>query len=60
MPPKQPPSLAQEITKHIHDKYLGSKDVEVSDSIDFCAYFEEKYGDEAGKARLKDKFMKQG
>ena len=58
MPPVQPPSLVQHITKCIHNKYLGSEDVEVPDSIDFCAYFEANYGDEAGKARLKDKFMK--
>ena len=27
------------INKHIHEKYLGSKGIDVIDSIDLCDYF---------------------
>ena len=55
---KMPPSTVELITKHIHDKYLGSKGIEAADSIDFCAYFEKYYGDDSRKARLREKLIK--
>ena len=58
MPPKTAPTTSDLIRKHIHQKYLGSKDIEVTDSIDFCEYFVLHYGNAAGKVKLKDKFVK--
>ena len=50
--------IVDEIAKHIQAKYLGSKDIEVTDSIDFCEYFENRYGTDEGRALLKTKFLK--
>jgi len=49
-------SIEDQIRAHINDKYLGSKDIEAQDSIDFCAYFVGNYGTK--KDELKDKFLK--
>ena len=49
-------SIEDQVRAHINEKYLGSKDIEVTDSIDFCEYFEKTYGDV--KEDLKDKFLK--
>ena len=49
-------SIEDQVRAHINEKYLGSKDIEVTDSIDFCEYFEKTYGDI--KEDLKDKFLK--
>ena len=35
-------SIEDQVRAHINEKYLGSKDIEVTDSIDFCEYFDEK------------------
>ena len=34
--------IVDEIAKRIQAEYLGSKDIEVTDSIDFCEYFENR------------------
>ena len=58
MPPRHP-ATAQQVALHIKEKHLGSQDIEVADSIDFCAYIEKTYGgDSQGMDRLKDKFHK--
>ena len=57
MPPKTN-SIIDQITRRIHTKYLGSGDIEVSDSIEFCHYFVRNYGDGPGKQLLKEKILK--
>ena len=37
---------------------MGSKDINVTDSIDFCDYFVQQYGEGPGKTRLKNKLLK--
>ena len=49
-------SVEDQIRGHINEKYLRSKDIENPDSIDFCEYFHENYGDK--KDELKAKFLK--
>ena len=49
-------SVEDQIRAHINEKYLGSKDIEVSDSIDFCKYFVTNYGDKQDE--LKAKYLK--
>lgn len=49
-------SIEDRIRAHINAKYLGSKDIEITDSIDFCKYFEENYGTKENE--LKAKFEK--
>ena len=36
-------SIEMKIIDHIHTKYLGNKDIEITDSVDFCEYFERNY-----------------
>ena len=36
-------SIESKIIDHIHTKYLGNKDIEITDSVDFCEYFERNY-----------------
>jgi hypothetical protein len=56
MPPTTAPTTTDLIKKQIYDKHLGSKDIEITDSIDFCKYFEENYGTK--EKELKAKFEK--
>ena len=58
MPPKTNLTATDLIKNHMHEKLLGSRDIEVTCSIDLCEYFEQKYGDGLGRARLKSKFLK--
>ena len=48
-------SVEDQIRGHINEKYLRSKDIENPDSIDFCAYFEQTYGNKQDE--LKAKFL---
>ena len=50
--------LKDSITKDIQQKYLGSRDLEKDDSVDFCSYFARHYGDDKGRERLKEMFLK--
>ena len=56
MPGSSPLSVEDQIRAHINEKYLGTKDIEVSDSVDFCTYFVTKYGDKPDE--LKAKYLK--
>ena len=49
-------SAEDRVKQHINEKYLRSKDIENPDSIDFCAYFEQEYGNKLDE--LKAKFQK--
>ena len=49
-------SLEDKIRAHINDKYTKSKDIENPESIEFCDYFTQTYGQKM--AELKDKFLK--
>ena len=58
MPPRQQ-TTAQQVALHIKATYLGSQDIEIADSIDFCAFIEKIYGGDAqGMVRLKASFQK--
>ena len=47
------------IKHHITEKYLGNKDIKVTNSVGFCFYFvQKKYGDGPGKTMLKSKLLK--
>ena len=50
--------LKDSILKDVRHKYLGSPDIEKDDSVDFCSYFAQHYGDHIGRARLKGMFLK--
>ena len=50
--------LKEQILNDIRKKYLGTPDIEKVDSVDFCTYFAMHYGDDAGRARLKEMFLK--
>ena len=56
MPGSSRVSIEDQIREHINKKYLGSKDIEVTDSVDFCTYFVKTYGDKQDE--LKMKFLK--
>ena len=45
-------SVEDNIRAHINEKYLGSKDIEVSDSVDFCTYFMNTYGDNPDELKI--------
>ena len=58
MPPSAIAAATAKLTKHIHEKYLGSGDIELQDGISFCSYFDLHYGTNTGKAILKDKLQR--
>ena len=49
-------AVIAEIKQDIHNKYLGSGDIEAQDSITFCTYFQQQYGLAEGKQSLKEKW----
>ena len=55
-PPNTAPTATDLINTYIHEKYLCSKDIEVTYSIAFCDYFVQPYGYGPAMTRLKGKF----